>query len=229
VSAATGRDSARVWLRIADNGPGVPPPLRARIFESFFTTKAEGMGTGMGLAVSRGLVREHGGDLLLEPDLPGGGAAFRLWLPLGGGAGADDATGAEPSAEPGPAARVLVVDDEAELAAVMRDMLESAGYEVAEADSGAVALELLREARFDAVVCDLLMPDMDGAAFWREASLRHPALANRLLFVTGDVLSLATRRLVEVTGCEVLEKPFAMSELLSCIGALLARVQARNV
>jgi len=64
----------------------------------------------------------------------------------------------------------------------MRDMLESGGYEVATAESGAVALELLDTARFDAIVSDLRMPDMDGAALWREILVRHPALSRRVLF-----------------------------------------------
>jgi len=89
--------------------------------------------------------------------------------------------------------RVLVVDDEAELAELMRDMLESGGYEVATAESGAVALELLDTARFDAIVSDLRMPDMDGAALWREILVRHPALSRRVLFVTGDTLSRDAR------------------------------------
>ena len=70
-----------------------------------------------------------------------------------------------------------MVDDEADLAALMRDMLEGAGYDVATAESGAIALELLDTARFDAIVSDLRMPDMDGAGLWREVSARHPALA----------------------------------------------------
>ena len=82
-----------------------------------------------------------------------------------------------PESGPPPQARLLVVDDEADLAALMRDMLESAGYDVATAESGAIALELLDTARFDAIVSDLRMPDMDGAGLWREVSARHPALA----------------------------------------------------
>ena len=75
---------------------------------------------------------------------------------------------------------MLVVDDEAELADLMREVLESAGYEVATAESGAVALELLAEARFDAIVSDLRMPDMDGAALWRAVLDRFAALAARM-------------------------------------------------
>jgi len=221
----------RVWLRVADNGPGVPAAMRGRVFEPFFTTKPEGVGTGLGLAVSRSLALEHGGDLVLEPLDPldpldpisaAGGASFRLSLPIHGiGALATTPAVLE---EPAPAlqARVLVVDDEAELAELMRDMLEGAGYDVATAESGAVALELLDAARFDAIVADLRMPDMDGAGLWREVSRRHPLLARGMLFVTGDTLSPTAREFLRTSQCAALDKPFSKADLLAKVAALLA-------
>jgi len=226
VSVTTGvearRDNRepRVWLRVADTGPGVPQPLREKIFEPFFTTKPEGIGTGLGLAVSRSLVRDHGGQLGLEGGA--GGAAFRLSLPISGRA--DD--GLEPVrplvSDEAAAARILVVDDEAEIADLMRAMLEGAGFEVATAESGAVALELLDAARFDAVVSDLRMPDMDGAALWREVRTRHPALARRMLFVTGDTLSPGAEQFLAESRCTSLDKPFARADLIARVGMLLA-------
>ena len=215
----------RIWLRVADNGPGISPAVRARIFEAFFTTKAEGLGTGMGLSVSRALAREHGGELTLEDADHADhaeGAVFKLSLLLGRPRfdGSPLPTLAR-SAEAPMLARVLVVDDEAELAGVMRDMLESAGYDVATAESGAVALELLGAARFDAVVSDLRMPDMDGAALWREVCARFPALRARLLFVTGDTLSPDATEFFRVSGCDGMDKPFSKADLLARVAALL--------
>jgi PAS domain S-box-containing protein len=211
----------RVWLRVSDNGPGIPNAARDRVFEAFFTTKPEGVGTGLGLAVSRSLARDHGGDLMLEPASPQGGASFRLSLPISGVAEIDTVPAALP--EPGVPlqARVLVVDDEPELAEVMRDMLESAGYEVAIAESGAVALELLATARFDAVVSDLRMPDMDGAGLWREVSARHPLIARSMLFVTGDTLSPDAREFLRSARCASLDKPFSKADLLARVAELL--------
>jgi two-component system NtrC family sensor kinase len=176
----------------------------------------------MGLSVSRTLAREHGGDLLLEAADPRGGASFCLRLPVGA-AGGESAAASPADAAPEPAlvARILVVDDEAELAHVMREMLESAGYEVATAESGAVALELLSAARFEAVVSDLRMPDMDGAALWREVSAAHPSLASRLLFVTGDTLSPDAADFFRVSGCDGLDKPFSKADLLAKVAKLL--------
>ena len=214
-----------VWLRVGDNGPGIAAAARTRVFEAFFTTKAEGMGTGMGLSVSRALAREHGGELLLETQAPGAGASFCLVLPVLGASQLERAAALAAVADiDAPVlARVLVVDDEAELAGVMREMLESAGYEVSTAESGAVALELLGAARFDAIVSDLRMPDMDGAALWREICAHHTALAGRLLFVTGDTLSPAAAEFFGRSGCEGLDKPFSKAELLTKVAAVLQR------
>ena len=214
-----------MWLRVADNGPGVPDELRERIFDPFFTTKAEGAGTGLGLSVSRSIVREHGGALQLEAQTPLGatGASFRVSLPVHAPTPAEAALPSPASfdAEAG-SARLLVVDDEAELGELMREVLESAQYEVAVAESGAVALELLAEARFDAIVCDLRMPDMDGPALWRAVRQRHPALARRMVFVTGDTLAAGAAGFLAESGCACVEKPFAPAELLVRVAAALS-------
>jgi len=211
----------RVWLRVADNGPGVSAALRPRVFEPFFTTKPEGTGTGLGLAVSRSLARDHGGELTLEPSSEQGGASFRLSLPISGQAEEATVPAALPEAGASLMVRVLVVDDEAELAELMREMLETAGYDVATAESGAVALELLATARFDAIVSDLRMPDIDGAALWREVAARHPALSRSMLFVTGDTLSPDAREFLRSSRCASLDKPFSKADLLARVAALL--------
>jgi PAS domain S-box-containing protein len=228
LSIETGHDGAsaragrRIWLRVADTGPGVPAEVAERIFMPFFTTKGEGVGTGMGLAVSRAIAHEHGGDLELERSAEG--ASFLFWLPL-------EATIPPRPAAPLPlpaaaapeGARVLVVDDEPELADVMRAMLESAGFDVTTAESGEVAIEMLQLGRFDAIVSDLRMPDTDGAALWRAVKAHQPELAERMLFVTGDTLSLDASRLLAETGCQALEKPFSGAELVAKVRGLLGR------
>jgi PAS domain S-box-containing protein len=209
----------RVWLRVADQGPGVADEHRERLFEPYFTTKAEGQGTGLGLAVSRSIARDHGGDLVIESSAQG--ASFRLSLPQSGQPLATDSAPAPLiDAKPGHV-RVLVVDDEPEIADLLRELLEGAGYDVMTAESGALALALLDEGAFDAVVSDLHMPDIDGAALWREIKARWPGLARRVLFISGDTLSPSVRQFLDDTRCGSLPKPFTKADLLPRIEALL--------
>ncbi|WP_457442798.1 PAS domain S-box protein [Roseateles sp. P5_E4] len=213
------RRTPRVWMRVRDNGPGIDPELRERIFEPFFTTKSEGVGTGLGLAVSRSIARDHGGELTLQDD--GSGACFCLQMPV---SGEPEASETEPVPLPATdecSARILVVDDETEIAELIGEMLSGAGYEVMTAESGAVALAMLAEARFDAIVSDLHMPDIDGAQLWREVKARHPSLARRMLFVTGDTLSPIARQFLHEARCDSLNKPFSKPELLARVTALL--------
>ncbi|MFT3858061.1 MAG: response regulator [Aquabacterium sp.] len=224
IEAGEAGQPAVAWLRVCDNGPGVPVDLAQRIFDPFFTTKPVGSGTGLGLSVSRAIARDHGGDLSVEAPKPGCGATFVLRLPLCGAVlqtpstVPDEGDGAPSSAF---VARVLVVDDEPDLADVMRAMLESQGYEVLSAESGQVALEILAEAHCDAVLSDLRMPVMDGPALWREVVQRHPGLARRMIFVTGDTLSAGAREFLRETGCACIEKPFSQAELLAKVKAAL--------
>jgi PAS domain S-box-containing protein len=215
----------RVWLCVADTGPGVPEALRATVFEPFFTTKGEGAGTGLGLSVSRAIVHQHGGDLVLQDGAPG--AVFRMSLPLSGNA--EEAVTTVPGELAGAGthqARLLVVDDEPEIVDLLRSMLESAGYEVASAESGEVAIALLDEARFDAIVSDLRMPDIDGAGLWRAVRERHPLLARRMVFVTGDTLSPGARAFLDEAHCASLEKPFVKQELLEAVQRVLGSESA---
>ncbi|MCW5634076.1 MAG: response regulator [Rubrivivax sp.] len=227
VRVETGHDAGTVWLRVADNGAGIAPADRERIFEAFVTTKAEGVGTGLGLAVSRSVAVGHGGSLRLEDHSPfGRGASFRLELPLQPApAQAPVAPAAPPLVPPAATAsapRVLVVDDEPELASMMRAALEAAGHKVVTAESGAVALALLGEGRFDVVVTDLRMPGIDGGALWRVVREHDAALARRFVFVTGDTLSPLPVELRRDGGAEVLEKPFAASDLVERVRRCVA-------
>ena len=109
------------------------------------------------------------------------------------------------------------------IAELLQELLEAAGYAVTTAASGAEALQLAGCTRFDLVVSDLRMPDVDGAALWRALRQQQPALAQRMLFVTGDTLSPAAERFVSDTGCPSLDKPFSRRDLLARLQLLLQR------
>jgi PAS domain S-box-containing protein len=203
-----------VVLEVSDDGPGVPDEVMPRIFDPFFTTKSAGQGTGLGLTVAYAIVHEHGGRIEADSE-PGRGASFRLWLPT---TGAVEAAATAPRAagfeNVGGGAAVLVVEDEAPLAAAVADALRDAGFEAVTASDGADALARVGERAFDLVVCDLRMPRMDGPAFYRAIAAQSPALVRRVIFVTGDVAGTEAERFLEESGCRWLTKPFRLADLL---------------
>lgn len=176
ISSAKGDGSLRV--RFADEGVGIPRRIRERIFEPFFSTKGAS-GTGMGLAVSYGIVTRHNGRIELESEV-GRGTAFTISLPI-----------VEFSREPAPPRarvkvgplRVLVIDDEHVVREVLVDLLVDQGHSVAEASSGSEGLGVLETERFDIVFTDLSMPEMDGWAVARFVRDRCPE--SRIVLVTG--------------------------------------------
>jgi PAS domain S-box-containing protein len=201
-------------LVVSDNGPGVPASARPRIFEPFFTTKPFGVGTGVGLSVCHAIVAQHDGQISLE-DTPGGGATFVVALPAAATAAAHGDPAME-SVTPMPAARrALVVDDEVEVAEVLEEILQGQGFEVDTVHSGAAALERLRtnDYDYDAILCDLRMPDTDGAMVYAWLRRERPALATRVLFVTGDTLGPAASRFLASAGRPFLEKPFLPADV----------------
>jgi CheY-like chemotaxis protein len=217
-------DQESVLLEINDDGPGIPEDLQPKIFDPFFTTKDVGQGTGLGLTVAYAIVQEHGGRIRLE-SRPGAGASFYIELPVGGG-----------QLPPGPIVRkdysdaidsmagaaVLVVEDEAALASAVTDALRDAGYLVEHASDGEEALAKVRAQEFDAVICDLKMPRLDGRAFYKTLSAGTPGLARRVIFVTGDVAGTDAEGFLEQTGCRWLAKPFRLGELLRVLREVLA-------
>ena len=210
-------------LEINDDGPGVPAEVQPKIFDPFFTTKAVGKGTGLGLSVAYAIVQEHGGAIRLE-SRPGKGASFFVEFPASGATlvpTIDRRPATEVPVEAVKGASVLLVEDEAALAAAVLDTLRDAGYIVEHARDGEEALALVRSSRFDAVVCDLKMPRLDGQAFYRALSRSVPQLARRVVFVTGDVVGPDAETFLRESGCRWLAKPFRLGELLKTVRMVL--------
>ncbi|MFN7981272.1 MAG: response regulator [Vicinamibacterales bacterium] len=213
-----------VTFEINDDGPGVPEDVKDKIFDPFFTTKEVGKGTGLGLTVAYAIVNEHGGRIRLE-SRPGAGASFFVDLPVTG-------TKLPPTPPPrprtpllesqAPLQSILVVDDEAALAAAVSAALVDAGYSVELASDGEEALSRIQRRQFDLVVCDIKMPRMDGRAFHKLLSSSRPALAARVVFVTGDLAGTDAERFLEETGCRWLAKPFRLADLVRTAREVLA-------
>lgn len=206
-------------LRVADTGPGIPAEIRARIFEPFYTTKAPGQGTGLGLSLCQSIVEGHGGTIRVE-ERPGGGAVFVLELPVEGLP--DDSRDPAPPGAPLPVhgKRILVIDDDAEVAVLLQDALRAAGNHVEIAPNGLVALEKLERLACDAILCDLKMPDLDGPGFFQQITRRHPHLVSRVAFLTGDSLSPESHEFIDLSGAPCLAKPFSLGEVYDVIRGL---------
>jgi CheY-like chemotaxis protein len=205
-----------VLLEIADDGPGVPEEVLPKIFDPFFTTKAVGKGTGLGLTVAYAIIQDHGGRISAE-SAASSGAVFRIELPTASIRPAARPVQPAAVAEPLAGAAALIVEDEPALASAVVEGLADAGYLVVHASDGEEALARVSERTFDVIVCDLKMPRVDGPTFYRAIAASSPALARRVIFVTGDVAGTETERFLEETGCRWLPKPFRLSDLLRTV------------
>jgi signal transduction histidine kinase len=201
-----------VRIEVADNGPGIPREIRPRIFDPFFTTKPEGEGTGLGLALARGIVENHGGTIDVQ-DAPGEGARFVIELPMGAPPAPVDERDDPGAAVPGPGKTILVVDDEPAVASLLAETLARDGHKVDTAPNGAVALRMLGARDYDLIVSDSGMPVLSGPELYREVERREPRLSRRFVFVTGDILNSRTRAFLTLTGAPQLEKPFTVESV----------------
>jgi len=208
-------DRGSAVLEVNDDGPGIAEERQGRVFDPFFTTKEVGQGTGLGLTVAYAIVQEHSGRIWLTSSPAG--TSFFVELPVSGqhlNAPAARAAQQPISLEAFKGLRVLVVEDEPALAVAVSEALEDAGFTVDRAGDGEEGLTRLTEANYDLIVCDLKMPRIDGMQFYRAMAAATPALARRVIFVTGDVAGTDAERFLEETACRWLSKPFRLGDLL---------------
>ncbi|OFW01405.1 MAG: hypothetical protein A3I61_18235 [Acidobacteria bacterium RIFCSPLOWO2_02_FULL_68_18] len=211
-----------VVIEVNDDGPGVPVEMQTKIFDPFFTTKDVGKGTGLGLTVAYAIVQEHGGHIRVDSK-PNRGASFVVALPVSGtNADARPIRPPAPSLEAVRGASVLLVEDERALASVVGDALTEAGLVVEHAADGEEALACVRQKTYDVIVCDLKMPRVDGMTLYRAIAATTPALARRVIFVTGDVAGTDAERFLDDSGCRWLAKPFRLADLLRAVRDTLA-------
>lgn len=197
----------------------MPADLRARIFDPFFTTKEVGAGTGLGLALCHRVVSALGGRIGVE-DNHGGGAVFVLRLPAASQAAPHSA---KPVHEAGALvpARVLLVEDEPEVAGMIAEILHRDGFDVTHAASGEEALRLIAIGEYAVVLSDLAMPGIGGRGLYEALVRDRPAVARRVAFVTGDTMSPVARTFLDGTGRPRLEKPIAPDDLRALMARML--------
>lgn len=237
-------DPDRIYVEVSDNGSGLKEEDLTRVFDPFFTTREVGQGTGLGLSVCYGIIREHGGQITARNGEVGG-AVFTIELPVmaeslvaatvtaaGLAPPAMEARGpatpsfalappAEDEMEATPRARkALVVDDEESNAALVRRVLAAAGYDVESTTLSRRALVMIERTEYDVVICDVKMPELSGQELYGRVCQIRPEMARRFLFITGDIDGQDTREFLDETGCSYFMKPFNLERLTAAVDML---------
>jgi CheY-like chemotaxis protein len=214
IRLSTQENREHVVVCIGDTGTGMGPEVKQRLFDPFFTTKGKA-GTGMGLAVSFGIIRRHEGSIEVDSE-PGHGTTFKISLPkvVPTATEATDASSESPGfALSDDKVRVLVVDDEIHVREVLIEALEAEGCEVVAAQSGEIALALYEQygGKFDAVFTDIGMPDMNGWELCTEIRQRSRTIPLAIISGWADAISVQTRNAVSADW--VVAKPFDINKI----------------
>ncbi|MEM1024670.1 MAG: ATP-binding protein [Myxococcota bacterium] len=204
-----------VRLEVTDSGPGIPPELLGRVFDSFFTTKPVGIGTGLGLSIAHSIVTDFGGRIEVSSSL-GEGTRFEVFLPLA------DQEAHSPSWRPHPddaaevqRAQLLVIDDEPLIAAALKRALKD--HDVQVAGSGRDAIEMLAQCQgaYDLIFCDLMMPDLTGMDVFEWSQANLPGIQERFVFMTGGIFTPRAQGFLDSVRHEnrSIQKPFDLEEV----------------
>jgi two-component system NtrC family sensor kinase len=223
IHTRTDASKTHIIVEITDDGPGIPESYLTRIFDPFFTTKDIGKGTGLGLSLSYGMIKEHGGNIYARSRL-GEGSTFVIELPI-----IAQLQKKEPAlaAELMPQAlqfdklvrgkRILVVDDEQYILDFFVEVFNTLPILVDTASDGRAAMEKMHASDYDLIVTDFKMPQMSGKELFNWIKENRPHLANKIIFVTGDTVSLETRSFFEDNRNRYLAKPFKIEEVKEVI------------
>lgn len=227
VRIATSSERGGIAVAIENSGRPIPDEIKEKIFDPFFTTKPAGKGTGLGLTIAKEIAAEHGGGISVESGA-GRNTKFTVRLALDTGM---KARAPEPDDGERPTStaryRILIVDDDGNfLNAIFRSFTE---HEVLTARSGYAALrEIQKDARFDAILCDLMMKGMSGWQLYEEISKRRPGLEKKMIFVTGGPFTPKASDFVGKVKNVILEKPVDMSKVRKAIATAAAGKTGRG-
>jgi signal transduction histidine kinase/ActR/RegA family two-component response regulator len=211
-------DQGRAVIEVADTGKGMAPEVQARVFDPFFTTKDVGEGTGLGLSICHGIISGLGGQISID-SAPDHGTAVRVVLPPA----PSEARAPTPAAPVKPASngdrrhRVMLVDDEPLVVHTIERLLRR-DYDITVALCGQEAIEhIAKGVRFDAIVSDVMMPNMTGIELIEEVRRLAPEQADRIIFLSGGAFTAQTRERLDSLGAPQLEKPVTAKELRACV------------
>ena len=222
-----------VELEVTDDGPGIPADIRGEIFTPFFTTKPVGQGTGLGLSLVHGIIKEHNGTIEVR-DAPGGGAGFVIHLPvadmpeeglgaIGEGRGAIGPLPLAHGLSPEKRGQALIIEDEPVIRRVLKSVLEAEGFVVTACSHGEEGLTALERAATPPrlIFLDFRMPVMDGMEFLTRCVTQYPDLVGRVIICTGDSLSPECQAFIARYGNIVLDKPFGRAEIIAALHTAL--------
>jgi PAS domain S-box-containing protein len=221
IRVRTWQEGATVVAEVSDTGCGIPAVELQRIFDPFFSTKAAGSGSGLGLSIVQGILAAYGGTIDAESEV-GKGTRFLIRLPAADQQSADNQAGVAGDAGVPTRGRVLVIDDDAGIRKAVRRIL--GGHELIEADSGRRARELLStDHTFDVILCDIGMPNISGIEVHLWLVEHAPPLAERVVFLTGGAFLPAAREYLQKVPNPRVEKPFDAANLEKLVAGFISR------
>jgi signal transduction histidine kinase len=216
--------AGEILIEVSDTGRGIPVEVRQRIFDPFFTTKPLGVGTGLGLSICHGIVRSLNGSITVESEV-GRGTTFRILLPPST-EHISTPKPAPPTPRPTVRGKILIVDDEPRLGQAVRDMIGTE-HETSVVTTGNEALTMLMrepdERRFDLILCDLHMPEMSGMELYEKLVAERPAIAERIIFMTGGAFTERSREFVGRVQNPCIDKPIDLRQLRHLVASKLVR------
>ncbi|MCA9520604.1 MAG: PAS domain-containing protein [Myxococcales bacterium] len=220
IELATSFRDGRYQISVTDSGPGVPDRLKARIFDSFFSTKGPGKGTGLGLSIAAAVVTDHKGTIHVEDGPDGQGARFVVEFPQAGLGRDFGSSQVRRPAEALTGKRVLVIDDEPTIVSFFEEYLRSIGGAVDSADRVESAMRKLAQGSYDLVICELKLPDGSGLDLFARRSATEPNLSLRFMLSTGLIPDAATQAITDAHQIPILQKPFTLDELHAALAKL---------
>jgi signal transduction histidine kinase/CheY-like chemotaxis protein len=213
------REEGWVHLWVEDTGKGIPEEITGRIFEPFFSTKGEQTNTGLGLNISSGIVKEHGGEILVDSKV-GRGTRMTVRLPIASVLVEEDSPPSTNGKKAYPKVtdrKALVVDDEPPIAELMEEILTDAGFTVESFTNGMDALENLGKFDYDLVVTDIRMPHIDGQKLYLRMREDKNRMIGKFIMTSGDVADPQVRLFASTNRIPLLAKPFRKDQFLDAI------------
>jgi PAS domain S-box-containing protein len=228
LTITTEKNENNIRISFQDDGPGITKENMGHLFEPFFTTKDVGEGTGLGLSLSRSIVLEHGGIMSVKSEF-GQGATFIIELPIVESPPAEITTSNQIKAQPllEKSGRILVVDDEPGVRALLEKVLILIGYKVDTITDAKIAMDKLDAgAKYDAILLDIRMPGMNGIELYAHILEKIPELKSKIIIVTGDVMGADIKDFLAKNNLPSLAKPFDIKLLKETINKIMGSGQS---